>query len=80
MVSERLKSLVDVDIDMRELSLASEIFQEEISVAISKQPDVKSYVSKLEAKYDENVISIPDMPTGTDMVKEIEDFLRSQSN
>ena len=77
---ERLKSLVDVDIDMRELSLASEIFQEEISVAISKQPDVKSYVSKLEAKYDENVISIPDMPTGTDMVKEIEDFLRSQSN
>ena len=49
-------------------------------MAISKQPDVKSYVSKLEAKYDENVISIPDMPTGTDMVKEIEDFLRSQSN
>ena len=77
---ERLKSLVDVNIDMRELSIASEIFQEEISTAISKQPDVKSYVSKLEAKYDENVISIPDMPTGTDMVKEIEDFLRSQSS
>tara|TARA_B100000029_G_scaffold430925_1_gene442187 strand:+ start:318 stop:1202 length:885 start_codon:yes stop_codon:yes gene_type:complete len=76
---ERLKNLVQVDIDMSELGLAGEAFQEEVSKAIAKQPDVKSYVSRLETQYDESVTASEEMPTGRDMVNEIEEFLRSQS-
>ena len=77
---ERLKSLVDIDLDMSELDLAGQAFKEEISNAISKQPEVSSYVSRLESQYDEANGSQNDMPTGTDMVKEIENFLKSQSS
>ncbi len=76
---ERLKNLVQVDIDMSELGLAGEAFQEEVSKAIAKQPDVKSYVSRLETQYDESVTASEEMPTGRDMVNEIEEFLRSQT-
>jgi len=76
---ERLKNLVQVDIDMSELGLAGEAFQEEVSKAIAKQPDVKSYVSRLETQYDESVTASEEMPTGSDMVNEIEEFLRSQT-
>ena len=77
---ERLKSLVDIDLDMSELDLAGQAFKEEISNAISKQPEVSSYVSRLESQYDEANGSQNDMPTGTDMVEEIENFLKSQSS
>ena len=77
---ERLKSLVDIDIDMSELELAGQAFQEEVTKAISNQPEVKSYVTKLEHQYDESAREPDDMPTGTDMVHEIEEFLRSQSS
>lgn len=77
---ERLKNLIDVDVDMSELGLAGQAFQEEVTKAISNQPDVKSYVTKLENQYDESVGEAEDMPTGTDMVHEIEEFLRSQSS
>ena len=77
---ERLKVLVDIDIDMSELGLAGEAFQEEVTKAISNQPEVKSYVTKLEYQYDDSVGEPDDMPTGTDMVQEIEEFLRSQSS
>jgi predicted ATP-grasp superfamily ATP-dependent carboligase len=76
---ERLKNLVNFDIDMSELRLAGEAFQEEVSKAIAKQPDVKSYVSRLETQYDESLSASDEMPTGTDMVYEIEEFLRSQT-
>ena len=77
---ERLKSLVDIDLDMSELELAGQAFREEISNAIAKQPDVSSYVSRLEHQYDEAKNSQNEMPTGTDMVEEIENFLKSQSS
>ena len=64
---------------MSELGLAGEAFQEEVSKAIAKQPDVKSYVSRLETQYDESVTASEEMPTGSDMVNEIEEFLRSQT-
>ena len=76
---ERLKNLVKLDLDMSELGLAGEAFQEEVSKAIAKQPDVKSYVSRLETQYDESVTASEEMPTGSAMVQEIEQFLRSQT-
>ena len=64
---------------MSELRLAGEAFQEEVSKAIAKQPDVSSYVTRLQTQYDEARSESEDMPTGSDMVNEIEKFLRSQS-
>lgn len=76
---ERLKVLVDIDLDMSELQLAGEAFKEEVSKAIANQPDVKSYVAKLESQYDAARTEGEVLPTGSDMVDEIEEFLRSQS-
>lgn len=76
---EKLKDIVTIDLDMNELFLAGEAFQQEISKAIDKQPDVKSYVSKLESQYDKSYKITSEIPTGKDMVEEIEEFLRSQT-
>jgi proteasome assembly chaperone (PAC2) family protein len=77
---QRLKSFVDLDIDFNELSLAGKAFSEEISKAIDKQPDVKSYVSNLEAQFDQTPDPDTEIPAGHDMVSEIENFLKSQSS
>ena len=77
---ERLQSFVDLNIDFEELSLAGQAFSEEISKAIDKQPDVKSYVSTLEAQFDQAPDPSEEIPAGPDMVSEIENFLKSQSS
>jgi len=76
---QRLKRLVEFNIDMSELQLSGKAFTSEVTRAISKQPDVNSYVTKLEGQYDKDLSQAEDMPTGTDMVMELEKYLRSQS-
>ena len=76
---EKLKNIIPIDIDMNELFLAGEAFQQEVSRAIDKQPDVKSYVSKLESQYDKTTEITSGIPSGKDMVEEIEEFLKSQT-
>ena len=74
----RLRSLVEFDIDLEELRLTGETFQEEVSKAISKQGDVSAYVERLERGYDEANEPSGDIPSPDDMVAELEDFLKSQ--
>ena len=76
---QRLTSLMNLEVDTKELELAGEAFQTEVTKAIKKQPDVTSYVSKLENQYDKSKTDTQEMPTGPDMVHEIEAFLKSQS-
>ena len=76
---EKLKNIIPIDLDMNELFLAGEAFQQEVTRAINKQPDVQSYVSKLESQYDKEHKVTSEMPNGKDMVEEIEEFLRSQT-
>ncbi len=76
---QRLTSLTNVLLDTKELELAGEAFQTEVTKAIKKQPDVTSYVSKLETQYDQSKVNTQEMPTGPDMVHELEEFLKSQS-
>ena len=76
---ENLNNIIPIDLDMNELFLAGEAFQQEVTRAINKQPDVKSYVSKLESQYDKEHKVTSEMPNGKDMVEEIEEFLRSQT-
>ena len=74
----RLRSLVDVDVNLDELRLVADAYQTEVDKVISKQPDVTSYVSRLEQRYDEANQSTEEIPSPDTMVRELEDFLRSQ--
>ena len=76
----RLRNLVDVEVDLEELRLAGEAYQDEVNKIISKQPDVSSYVSRLEQRYDDAHAYKPndEIPSPDAMVRELEDFLRSQ--
>ena len=76
---EKLRSLVDFDVDLKELDLAGEAFEEDVTKAIAKRSDVSSYVTKLERRYDASHRPEDDeMPDAGDMVRELEQFLRSQ--
>ena len=75
----KLNNLVDFAVDLNELDLAGQAFEEDVSNAIVKQSDVSAYVSKLERRYDAS--HRPDdeeIPDPDDMVRELEEFLRSQ--
>jgi proteasome assembly chaperone (PAC2) family protein len=77
---EKLRSLVDFDVDLKELDLAGEAFGEDVTKAIAKRSDVSSYVEKLERRYDASHRPDDDeMPDADDMVRELEQFLRSQN-
>ena len=76
---DKLRSLVDFDVDLKELELAGEAFGEDVSKAIAKRSDVSAYVSKLERRYDASRRpEDEEMPEPDDMVRELERFLRSQ--
>ena len=75
----RLRSLIDIDVDLEELYIAGNAYQEEVDKVIAKQPDVSSYVRRLERRYDEARTATEEIPSPETMVEELENFLRSQS-
>ena len=75
----RLRSLIDIDVDLEELYIAGNTYQEEVDKVISKQPDVSRYVRRLERRYDEARTASEEIPSPETMVEELENFLRSQS-
>jgi proteasome assembly chaperone (PAC2) family protein len=74
----KLRSLVDFDVDMDELREEGEGFEDEVEKAISKELDVTAYVRRLEQRHDEANELSGDIPSSDDMVKELEEFLKSQ--
>ena len=75
----RLRSLIDIDVDLEELHIAGNAYQEEVDKVIAKQPDVINYVRRLERRYDEAQTATEDIPSPETMVEELENFLRSQN-
>lgn len=75
----RLRSFIDIDVDLEELYIAGKAYQEEVDKVIAKQPDVSSYVSRLERRYDEARTASEEIPSPETMVEELENFLRSQN-
>ena len=75
----RLRSLIDIDVDLEELYIAGNAYQEEVDKVIAKQPDVSSYVRRLERRYDDAHTATEEIPSPETMVQELENFLRSQS-
>ena len=74
----KLKGLVELDVDLDEMSVAGEAFDAEVTQAIARQADVSGYVRRLERRYDADYISTTDFPSSEAMVEELEEFLKSQ--
>ena len=74
----RLRTLVDVEVDLEELRKAGGVFEEEVSQAIAKQSDVTAYVKRLEQRYDSATAQTGDIPMPDAMVEELERYLKSQ--
>ena len=76
----KLQSLVDFDADLEELRVAGEAFESEVTRAIAGDADIAAYVERLEQRHDEAAEPAGDIPSPDDMVAELEQFLRSQSD
>jgi proteasome assembly chaperone (PAC2) family protein len=76
-LAQNLTRLLDLPVDLAELRSAAETFDEEVGKAISKDEQLRDYVKKLEDRYDESVAA-SEMPDPADVVRELEQFLRSE--
>ena len=77
-ILSRLRSLVDFTVDLEELNMAAQAFEAEVTESISKQPDISAYVLRLEECHDKDNESSSEIPSSRDMVKDLEEFLKSQ--
>lgn len=75
---EKLRSLVDFEIDFKELRISGDTYIKEVTKTISNQSDVSAYVARLERRYDDAFVPDEEMPSPESMVAELEQFLRSQ--
>ncbi len=76
-LAKSLVTLLDLPIDLTEIRAAANTFDAEVLKAINDDNQLAEYIKKLEDKYDESVTS-SDMPEPADVVKELEQFLRSR--
>ena len=73
---ERLGSLLDAKIDVRELSEAADGYVEQVSRAVATDADTQAYVEELESRSDE--IDESDLPSGDALAAELTRFLRER--
>ena len=73
---ERLGDLLGVEIDVEELSEASEGYAEQVSRAVAADSDTQSYVEDLERRADE--FDEDDIPSGEALAAELTRFLRER--
>ena len=76
---ESLSGLLGMDVDTSSLELGAASYQEQVSAAVSQDSDLTSYVRMLEDRYDSEADQGPrDLPTGDDLARELENFLRDE--
>ena len=75
-LSERLGDLLGIEIETEELEEASAAYVEQVSEAVSSDPDTATYVEELEARADE--ISEENVPSGEALAAELTRFLRNR--
>ena len=76
-LAKNLIGLLDLPIDLRELSAAADTFDQEVLKAVDQDDQLQDYIKKLESRYDESQTA-SDMPDPSAVVRELEQFLRSQ--
>jgi len=76
---DKLSGLLGMDVDTAELERTAETYQEQVSVAVSQDSDLSSYVSMLEERFDSQADQGPrSLPSGDELAQELEGFLRDQ--
>jgi len=76
---DKLSTLLGTSVDTSDLEHTAETYQEQVSVAVSQDPDLSSYVRMLEERFDSQASQgARDLPTGDDLAQELEGFLREQ--
>jgi PAC2 family len=74
-----LSNLLGMEVDTSELERTAEAYQEQVSVAVSQDSDLTSYVRMLEDRYDAQASEgSRNLPSGDDLARELEGFLRQQ--
>jgi hypothetical protein len=76
-LARSLVSLLNLPIDLTELSAAADTFDREVARAVDQDDQLTEYIKKLEDRYDESVTS-SEMPDPGEVVHELEQFLRSR--
>ena len=76
---DKLSTLLGTSVDTSDLKHTAETYQEQVSVAVSQDSDLSSYVQMLEDRFDSQATQgARDLPTGDDLAQELEGFLREQ--
>ena len=74
-----LSNLLGMEVDTSELERTAEAYQEQVSVAVSQDSDLSSYVRMLEDRFDAQAgEGSRNLPSGEDLARELEGFLRQQ--
>ena len=73
----RLGELLEADIDTTELEEASESYAQQVSEAVSADPETAAYVEDLEQRT-EDVVEPTDLPSGDAIAAELTRFLRDR--
>ena len=76
-MAKSLSRLLNIPLYLEELDSAARTFDEEVEKAIGNDEQVRSYVEKLEARYDE-ATPPTEMPDPTELVRDLEQYLRSE--
>lgn len=76
-LTKYLSNMLDLELDLSELKTAAATFDEEVVQAIARDDQLSSYVQKLESQYDEST-PVTEMPEPAEMVRDLEQFLRSE--
>lgn len=70
---ERLRDVAGIEVDLRSLDEQSDLYTEKVEEGLSERPDVAEMVLQLEAHGGED-----ELPSGEDLAREIERFLRDE--
>lgn len=75
----QVDTLFDLGLDLYELERTSDRFDRQVAEAVEQNPDVLQYVRRLEDAGDEEQDRSPaDLPSGAEIVEELEEFLRQR--
>ena len=76
---DSLSGLLGVEVDTSNLERGAAAYREQVSAAVSQDSDLSSYVQMLEERFDSQVDQEPkNLPSGDDLARELEGFLRDQ--
>ena len=76
-LAQSLVSLLDLPLDLTELYSAAAFFDQEVVRAIANDQQLSAYVRNLEDQYDDSVAA-SGLPDPADVVRELEQFLKSE--